>query len=83
MIFEQGTLIALASFAEGKQIDKVRSAVLLSPIAYLSHMNTALGVVATRAFVGEVSKFSSFFNNHIYFHGLKASNLIMIMKRGP
>ncbi|KAL8478778.1 hypothetical protein ACS0TY_030597 [Phlomoides rotata] len=52
---DPGTLIALASFSEGKQIEKVRSAVLLSPIAYLSHMNTALGVVASKAFVGEIT----------------------------
>jgi lysosomal acid lipase/cholesteryl ester hydrolase len=50
-----GTLIALASFSEGKQTDKVRSAVLLSPIAYLSHMTTALGVVMARSFVGEIT----------------------------
>ncbi|CAI9111562.1 OLC1v1011813C1 [Oldenlandia corymbosa var. corymbosa] len=50
-----GTLIALATFSEGKQIDKVKSAALLSPIAYLSHMNTALGVVAAKAFVGEIT----------------------------
>ncbi|KAI3463100.1 hypothetical protein Pfo_019763 [Paulownia fortunei] len=50
-----GTLMALASFSEGKQIDKVRSAVLLSPIAYLSHMTTGLGVVAARVFVGEIT----------------------------
>ncbi|XP_058227765.1 triacylglycerol lipase 2 isoform X2 [Rhododendron vialii] len=51
-----GTLIALASFSEGKQVDKVKSAALLSPIAYLSHMTTALGVVAARTFVGEITK---------------------------
>ncbi|XP_016467317.2 triacylglycerol lipase 2 [Nicotiana tabacum] len=51
-----GTLIALASFSEGRQVDKVKSAVLLSPIAYLSHMTTALGDVAARAFVGEITK---------------------------
>ncbi|KAH6781213.1 Myzus persicae-induced lipase 1 [Perilla frutescens var. hirtella] len=50
-----GTLIALASFSEGKQIDKVKSAVLLSPIAYLSHMTTALGVLTARSFVGEIT----------------------------
>ncbi|KAA8548224.1 hypothetical protein F0562_004515 [Nyssa sinensis] len=50
-----GTLIALASFSEGKQIDKVKSAALLSPIAYLSHMTTALGFVAAEAFVGEIT----------------------------
>ncbi|CAK9143318.1 unnamed protein product, partial [Ilex paraguariensis] len=51
-----GTLIALASFSDGKQIDKVTSAALLSPVAYLSHMTTALGVLAARAFVGEITK---------------------------
>ncbi|EYU34800.1 hypothetical protein ABFS82_11G136400 [Erythranthe guttata] len=50
-----GTLIALASFSQGKQVDKVKSAVLLSPIAYLSHMTTALGVLTARAFVGEIT----------------------------
>ncbi|KAA8530112.1 hypothetical protein F0562_004821 [Nyssa sinensis] len=50
-----GTLIALASLSEGQLIDKVRAAALLSPIAYLSHMTTALGVVAAKAFVGEIT----------------------------
>ncbi|KAG9447900.1 hypothetical protein H6P81_014028 [Aristolochia fimbriata] len=49
-----GTLIALASFAEGKLVDQLKSAALLSPIAYLSHMSTHLGLLAARAFVGEV-----------------------------
>ncbi|CAL0323265.1 unnamed protein product [Lupinus luteus] len=48
-----GTLIALASFSEGKLVNQVKSAALLSPIAYLSHMNTALGVLAAKTFVGE------------------------------
>ncbi|KAJ4973446.1 hypothetical protein NE237_006620 [Protea cynaroides] len=50
-----GTLIALASFSEGKLVDKVRSAALLSPVAYLSHMTTAIGVLAAKAFVGEIT----------------------------
>lgn len=50
----QGTLIALASFTEGNLVNQLRSAVLLSPIAYLSHMSTALGVMAAKSFVGEV-----------------------------
>ncbi|XP_050231371.1 triacylglycerol lipase 2-like [Mercurialis annua] len=50
-----GTLIALASFSEGLLVDKVKSAALLSPIAYLSHMNTALGVLAAQSFVGEIT----------------------------
>ncbi|XP_071710112.1 triacylglycerol lipase 2-like isoform X2 [Rutidosis leptorrhynchoides] len=50
-----GTLIALASFSEWKQIDKMKSAALLSPIAYLSHMTTPLGILAAKNFVGEVT----------------------------
>lgn len=46
-----GTLIALASFSEGLLVDKLKSAVLLSPIAYLGHMNSALDVAAAKAFV--------------------------------
>ncbi|XP_022740869.1 triacylglycerol lipase 2-like isoform X2 [Durio zibethinus] len=51
-----GTLIGLASFSEGHQADKLKSAAFLSPIAYLSHMNTALGMVSAKAFVGEITK---------------------------
>ncbi|XP_030530939.1 triacylglycerol lipase 2 [Rhodamnia argentea] len=50
-----GTLIALASLSEGRLVDELRSAALLSPVAYLSHMTTALGVVAAKAFVGEIT----------------------------
>nr|GMC99502.1 triacylglycerol lipase 2-like [Ipomoea batatas] len=50
-----GTLMALASFSEGRLVDKVKSAALLSPIAYLSHMTTELGLMAARAFVGEIT----------------------------
>ncbi|KAI9121571.1 hypothetical protein K1719_008604 [Acacia pycnantha] len=50
-----GTLIALASFSQGSLVDQLQSAALLSPIAYLSHMKTALGVIAAKAFVGEVT----------------------------
>ncbi|CAN6471925.1 unnamed protein product [Victoria cruziana] len=50
-----GTLIALASFSEHRLVDKVRSAVLLCPIAYLSHITTVVGQVAARSFIGEVT----------------------------
>ncbi|KAL6288234.1 hypothetical protein ACE6H2_012624 [Prunus campanulata] len=50
-----GTLFALASLSDGKLVDQMKSAALLSPIAYLSHMNTALGVAAAKAFVGEIT----------------------------
>ncbi|KAG1330902.1 hypothetical protein COCNU_02G008700 [Cocos nucifera] len=48
-----GTLIALASFSEGKLVDKIKSAALLSPVAYLSHMTTPIGILAARAFVDQ------------------------------
>ncbi|KAI6671389.1 hypothetical protein NL676_006274 [Syzygium grande] len=50
-----GTLTVLASLSEGRLVDKLQSAALLSPIAYLSHMTTALGVAAAKAFVGEIT----------------------------
>ncbi|KZV57689.1 hypothetical protein F511_03149 [Dorcoceras hygrometricum] len=50
-----GTLVALAAFSEGKLTERIQSAALLSPIAYLSHMTTALGVLAAKAFVGEAA----------------------------
>ncbi|KAL5581343.1 hypothetical protein UlMin_013785 [Ulmus minor] len=49
-----GTLIVLASMSEGKLVNQLKSASLLSPIAYLSYMRTALGVVASKAFLGEM-----------------------------
>ncbi|KAF6173561.1 hypothetical protein GIB67_037474 [Kingdonia uniflora] len=50
-----GTLVALASFSQGNMVDKLRSAALLSPVAYLSHMTTVIGVLAAQAFVGEIT----------------------------
>lgn len=41
-------------------MDKLKSAALLSPIAYLSYMRTALGVIAAKSFVGEVTEFNEF-----------------------
>ncbi|CAA6668398.1 unnamed protein product [Spirodela intermedia] len=49
-----GTLTAMASFSEGRLVDKLRSAALLSPIAFLSHMTTTLGILAARSFLGEI-----------------------------
>ncbi|KAG6515602.1 hypothetical protein ZIOFF_026031 [Zingiber officinale] len=49
-----GTLIALSSLSQGKLVDKMKSAALLSPIAYLSHITTPLGNLAARAFVADV-----------------------------
>ncbi|EMS58392.1 hypothetical protein TRIUR3_25000 [Triticum urartu] len=48
-----GTLVALAAFSEGRTVDKLKSAALLTPVAYLSHMTTPLGILLAKAFVGE------------------------------
>ncbi|KAG2710596.1 hypothetical protein I3760_04G034500 [Carya illinoinensis] len=50
----QGTLIALVSFSEGKLVKQMKSVALLSPVAYMSNMKTALGRVAAKTFVGEM-----------------------------
>ncbi|KAL5717633.1 sterol esterase [Ranunculus cassubicifolius] len=49
-----GTLVALASLSQGKMLEKLKSAALLSPVAYLSHIRTPLAVLAARAFIGEL-----------------------------
>ncbi|XP_047313424.1 triacylglycerol lipase 2-like isoform X2 [Impatiens glandulifera] len=48
-----GTLIALASFSKGNLINMVRSAALLSPIAYLSQMSSPLAINAAENFIAE------------------------------
>ncbi|CAL9162007.1 unnamed protein product, partial [Musa hybrid cultivar] len=49
-----GTMTALAAFSEGKLVDMIKSAALLSPVAYLTYMATPIGVAAASAFSGEV-----------------------------
>ncbi|KAJ1376793.1 AB-hydrolase lipase domain [Sesbania bispinosa] len=46
-----GTLIALAAFSEGKLVNQLKSAVLLSPIAYLNNLNAVLLNIAARRYV--------------------------------
>ncbi|KAJ0110330.1 hypothetical protein Patl1_03026 [Pistacia atlantica] len=50
-----GTLTPLASFSQGLVVDKVNSAVLLSPIAYLSRVQSILLNVAANTFLGEAA----------------------------
>ncbi|KAF0901085.1 hypothetical protein E2562_037651 [Oryza meyeriana var. granulata] len=49
-----GTLVALAAFSEGRMVDRLKSAALLSPVAYLSHITTPIGIVLAKAFAGEL-----------------------------
>lgn len=48
-----GTLIALASFSERQLVNRVKSAALLSPVAFLSHMKTAIGDIAAKSLLSE------------------------------
>ncbi|KAL1352702.1 hypothetical protein HN51_016698 [Arachis hypogaea] len=48
-----GTLTVLASFSEGKLVNQLKSAALLSPIAYLSHLTTQLLDVAAKFYLDE------------------------------
>ncbi|KAF3327701.1 triacylglycerol lipase 2 [Carex littledalei] len=70
-----GTLVALASFSEGRLVDKLKSAALLSPVAYLTHMQTPLGILCAKAFVGEVKYPTSCTSNNI-----NTSTMINILK---
>ncbi|KAL6900735.1 hypothetical protein ACP4OV_005411 [Aristida adscensionis] len=49
-----GTLVALAAFSEGRVVDKLKSAALLTPVAYLAHITTPIGLLLAKAFVGEL-----------------------------
>ncbi|CAN0924652.1 Triacylglycerol lipase 2 [Linum grandiflorum] len=51
-----GTLIVLASLSERHLVDKLKSTVLLCPIAYSSHMKAQLAIIAAKAFLGEIGE---------------------------
>uniref|UniRef100_A0A7C8ZQD6 Triacylglycerol lipase n=1 Tax=Opuntia streptacantha TaxID=393608 RepID=A0A7C8ZQD6_OPUST len=50
----QGTLIALAAFSQWQLLDKVKSAGLLSPVAYLSRITSPLARDAVDNFLSEL-----------------------------
>lgn len=50
----QGTLIALAAFSQRQLVDKVKSAGLLSPVAYLSRITSPLARAAVDNFLSEL-----------------------------
>ena len=47
--------MALAAFSEGRVVDQLKSAALLTPVAYLAHITTPIGILLAKAFVGEVT----------------------------
>ncbi|KAI8008900.1 Triacylglycerol lipase 2 [Camellia lanceoleosa] len=50
---DAGTLIAFAAFSQKKLVNMLRSAALLSPIAYLSQVSSPLAKAAADAFIAE------------------------------
>ncbi|ERM96925.1 hypothetical protein AMTR_s00074p00133240 [Amborella trichopoda] len=49
-----GTLTAMAAFSEGKLVDMVKSAALLSPIAHLNHITSPLIVSLSKTLISDV-----------------------------
>ncbi|XP_042495387.1 triacylglycerol lipase 2-like isoform X4 [Macadamia integrifolia] len=49
-----GTTVALAAFSEGKSVDKLRSAALLSPVAYISHISQ-IAIIGAKSFLCEIA----------------------------
>jgi lysosomal acid lipase/cholesteryl ester hydrolase len=58
----QGSLIALASFSQGKLLNIVRSVVLLSPIAHMDQISSAGTKLAANYFLAEVCEKKLIFN---------------------
>lgn len=50
----QGTLIALSAFSKGQLVGMLRSAALLSPIAYVGQVTSPLATNAADSFLAEV-----------------------------
>lgn len=53
----QGTTMFFSAFTDWKVDELVKSATLLSPIAFLKHMTTLVGNIAAHAYLGEVCVF--------------------------
>jgi lysosomal acid lipase/cholesteryl ester hydrolase len=50
-------LVALAAFSKDQQLDKLRSAALLCPIAYVGQMTSPVAKNAADHFIAEVTLF--------------------------
>ncbi|MED6132267.1 hypothetical protein PIB30_017534 [Stylosanthes scabra] len=55
-----GTLVAILSLAERNEVvlNRMKSAALLCPIAYLSHLTTEITNIAAKTFIGEMTAMS-------------------------
>lgn len=59
-------MIALISLSEGKWVNQVKSVALLSPVAYLSHMTTKLGIMSAKYVLGKVCNLFSVWINSLF-----------------
>lgn len=55
MLKLQGTLIAFTAFSQDKLINKIKSAALLSPVAYLGHISSKPFRTAANLYLAEVN----------------------------
>ncbi|XP_047320230.1 triacylglycerol lipase 2-like [Impatiens glandulifera] len=77
----QGTLTLMTQLSERRLLDKLKSAVLLSPIARLSYMKTALVNFAARTYLDELVKQLGF--GEIDPKGIPVYNMIKLLCDQP
>ncbi|KAI4308409.1 hypothetical protein L6164_031488 [Bauhinia variegata] len=73
----QGTLIALAAFSKDQLLNMLRSAVLLSPIAYVGQMTSPLARNAAYNFIAE----TLYFNWGIFEFNLRGDAFVDFLKK--
>lgn len=77
-------MTALSAFSEGKLLDMLRSAALLSPVAYLGQMPSILARTLAQAFSTEVTSFYHIFTSVqiliLNFVGTKLYSLTISMR---
>ncbi|PNY04283.1 triacylglycerol lipase 2-like protein [Trifolium pratense] len=71
----QGTLVALAAFSKDQQLDKLRSAALLCPIAYVGQMTSPVAKNAADHFIAE-----SLYKLGIFEFSLKGGAAVKFLK---
>nr|XP_027187780.1 triacylglycerol lipase 2-like isoform X2 [Cicer arietinum] len=71
----QGTLVALAAFSKDQLLDKLRSAALLCPIAYVGQMTSPLAKNAAENFIAE-----SLYKLGIFEFSLREGSVVKFLK---
>lgn len=71
----QGTLVALAAFSKDQQLDKLRSAALLCPIAYVGQMTSPVAKNAADHFIAE-----SLYKLGIFEFSIKEGSVVKFLK---